>query len=551
MGPSECVGGLRVVVPRRCGLLVAPFAWLVRRGGYLRLGHGSVRCQRRLGKILSRFTQVATDLAPIGEAMLSDPSRAGNGMTLTARLCLALSAGAVFVAALLGLLGADRAAQAQREAAEVSERRFAEQLAERAAPMLERGDLLRLSMLATAGRDLHAARVILLERTGRVVLDTDLVLGDRQLNLLAQTGSFQRVLGDGDTAVRETLVPVRFGGEVLGELRLHTEPYAQAMAFDLGLFGLVLLGGLTLVAVSGLLCHHWASRVRGVTDAMVQLASGHRTGQLPRESGRELFELGQALQELEKGVQDGLHRVVEEFVEMALQVVDGLERRNLVPPGHGTRTARYAMMLADRLDLIPADRRDVELACRLSDIGRAWIRPGLLLQAEFDAADTEVVRQHPVLGAEHLDCLPGLRRIAEVVRHQGERHDGCGLPLGLRNERIPLGSRMLAIASAFDLLTTCGDPSPLSVEDALLQMAEDRGEVYDPWMFDLFAERMRSEPAAEVEDMEPADRSVMILPPGSLPSRVPDPADREGGLDYALGAELEIMLDELPPEERA
>ena len=86
MGPSECVGGLRVVVPRRCGLLVAPFAWLVRRGGYLRLGHGSVRCQRRLGKILSRFTQVATDLAPIGEAMLSDPSRAGNGMTLTARL---------------------------------------------------------------------------------------------------------------------------------------------------------------------------------------------------------------------------------------------------------------------------------------------------------------------------------------------------------------------------------------------------------------------------------------------------------------------------------
>lgn len=483
--------------------------------------------------------------------MLSDPSRAGSGMTLTARLCLALSVGAVFVAAMLGLLGADRNAEAQREAAEASERRFADQLAERAAPMLERRDLLRLSMLATAGRDLHAARVIVLDRTGRVVLDTDLVLGDRQLNLLAQSGSFQRVLGDGETAVRETLVPIRFGGEVLGELRLHTEPSSQAMAFDFGLFGLVLLGGLTLVAVAGLLGHHWASRVRGVTDAIVQLASGQRTVQTLDVAGRELTDLGQALQELEKGVQDGLHRVVDEFVEMALQIVDGLERRNLVPVGHGTRTARYAMMLADRLDLIPADRRDIELACRLANLGRAWIRPSLLLQRELDETETDVVRRHPMLGADHLDCLPGLRRIAEIVRHQGERHDGCGLPDSLRNDRIPLGSRLLAIASAFDLLTTCGDPSPLSQEDAIAQMAQDRGEVYDPWLLDLFAERIRSEPSPEPDEDEAVDRSVMILPPGSLPLRTKESADREDGLDYALGAELEIMLDELPPEERA
>lgn len=484
--------------------------------------------------------------------MLSDPSRAKIGSTLTARLCLLLTAGALFVAVLIGLLGADRADEAKRQENAAAELHFAHQLAERAAPMLERRDLLRLSMLATAARDLHAARVIVLERGGRVALDTDLALGDKQLNLLAQAGAFQRVIGEEPNLLRETLVPVRFGGEVLGEVRLHTEAHPAPTAFDAGLFGLVLLGGLTLVAAAGLLGHHWASRVRSVTDAMVQLASGQRTAQSPEVTGRELTELGFALQELEKGVQEGLTRVVDEFVELCLQVVDGLERRNLVPTGHGQRTARYALWLADRLELLAPDRRDLELACRLSDLGRAWIRPGLLQQPELDAAEAETVRSHPLLAADHLDCLPALRRVAQIVRHQGERHDGCGLPDGLRNERIPLGSRMLAIASTFDLLTTCGDPSPLSIEQALARMAEDRGEVYDPWLFDLFAERVRAEPVAEAASVEeePGDRAVMILPTGSLPTRAPSASEREEDLDYALGAELEIMLDDLPPEER-
>lgn len=484
--------------------------------------------------------------------MLSDPSRPRSGSSLTARLCLILTAGALFVAVLIGLLGADRAMEAKRREAARAELHFAQQLAERAAPMLDRRDLLRLSMLATAARDLHAARVLVLEKTGRVALDTDLALGDKQLNLLAQAGAFQRIVGEEPDTLRETLVPVRFGGEVVGEVRLHTAARATPMAFDVGLFGLVLLGGLTLVAAAGLFGHHWASRVRSVTDAMVQLASGQRTAHAPEVTGRELSELGLALHELEKGVQEGLTRVVDEFVELCLQVVDGLERRHLVPTGHGRRTAKYAAMLADRLELLAADRRDLELACRLADLGRAWIRPGLLQQQELGADDADVVRGHPMLAADHLDCLPALRRVAQIVRHQGERHDGCGLPDGLRNERIPLGSRILAIASAFDLLTTCGDPSPLPLEQALLRMAEDRGEVYDPWLFDLFAERMRDE--AQVEstegDEDEIDRAVMILPPGSLPARTPAATEREEELDYALGAELEIMLDDLPPEER-
>jgi HD domain len=467
--------------------------------------------------------------------------------SLPARLCAALAVGAVFVAALLGLLGADRKTESLRREAADLDLRFAQQFADRAAPLLDRGDLLRLSMLATAGRDLHGARVLVLERSGRVVLDTGLVLGDRSLSLLAHSGVIQRMVerDGGDGAVRETIAPVRFGGEVMGEVRLQQDPTVGAVAFDLGLFGLVLLGGSTLVAVAWLLAQHWSSRIRSATSAIAQIASGQPTEEQQPSADREIHELGLALSELERGVHDGLHRVVEPFLDVAMQVVEGLERRGLVPEGRGLRTSRYATLLADRLDLQPLDRRDLDLACRLADFGRAWIRPSLLQKKTMSVDEQQLVRSHPALAAERLECLPGLRDVAQIVRCQAERYDGGG-PTGLRGERIPIASRILAIAGAFDLWTTCGDPSPLGREAALRRMAEDRGEAYDPWLLDLFAEVVRAMPKEPTTE-QGEDKAVMILPAGGLPAA----PEREEGLDYALGAELDVMLEELPPEDKA
>ena len=469
--------------------------------------------------------------------------------TLSARLSVALAVGSCFVAVMVGLLGADRAnARRAAESAE-SDLRFAQQVAERAAPLLERGDLLRLSMLATAARDLSGARVLVLDPSARVVLDTDLVLGDRLLSLLASAGAFQRTTEreDGGGSLRESIAPVRFGGEPMGEVRLQTDPSRDLVAFDAGLFGLVLLGGATLVAVAWIVSQHWSVRIRAATSAIAQITSGQPTTAYVPAAERELDELSVALVELEKGVHDGLHRVLESFVETSLQVVNGLERRGLVPDGHGQRTTRYAMLLADRLSLVPMDRRDLDLACRLSDLGRAWIRPSLLQKKSLNADEQAIVEGHPAFAAERLDCLPGLRPVAAIIRHQRERHDGSGKPEGLRGDRIPLGARILAIAKAFDLWTTCGDPSPLSREAALRRMAEDRGEAFDPWLFDLFAAAVREAPA---DEQAPEDaKSVMILPAGGLPTK--SASERDEGLDYGLGAELEVMLDELPPEDRA
>lgn len=468
-----------------------------------------------------------------------------RGWSLTLRLTVALSAGAFFVAVLLGFLGADREERRAGLSAQAHEQALAVALAERAAPLLERNDLMRLSVLAAVARDQSGGRLLLLDRSGRVVLDTALVMGERQLGLLVTGAPFQRTQERGDgVVVRESLAPVRFGGESIGEVRLQREVERPAAAFDFTWFGLVLLSCLTLVATAAIMGYHWTSRVRSATDALFRMSAGEVAGVHGDAVEGELHDLGLALREMERGVQDGLQRVGEGYAAMALRVVEGLERAGLVPVGHGERTAQYAVRIADRLKLLPADRSELELAARLIDLGKSAVRPSILRkQGELTELESQSLRHHPVRAAEQLDTVPALRRVAHLVKHQLERYDGTGSPDGLRGDRIPLGSRILAIASAFDLLLSCGTERPLDWEQALTQLERAGGTVFDPWLLGLFVEEVRSAPPAA------ADRPVMIVPPGSLPWQAAVAADDDADGTDVVCDDLEVMSDDTRGED--
>src|SRR5436190_22114465 len=147
--------------------------------------------------------------------MVPRSERRTRGWPLTQRLVVALSVGALLVALGLGFVGADREAQNHEATAAATERTLALSLAERSGPMLDRGDVMRLSVLAAVVRDQSAGRALVMDRNGRVVIDTALVQDDKQLGLLATSGPFQRTVTRSDeVSVRESLAPIRFGGEV-------------------------------------------------------------------------------------------------------------------------------------------------------------------------------------------------------------------------------------------------------------------------------------------------------------------------------------------------
>ncbi len=425
------------------------------------------------------------------------------------------------------------------------------ELAARIAPHLESGDDLRMAVVATAAADVGAGRVQVIDRSGLVRFDSRVVDGGKIVPLLGSTGANFRTL-DGGTEV-ETIQPCRVGRRLLGEVRIRGVAPAGS-GFAWGLFGLVFLTSLSLVSLAVALCHHWFASVREVADVARELARGEIQARCRTDAAGVVGDLQRAVIEVGDVMRLGVGGAKESVVALGLELVDQVERRDHTPPGHGQRTARYAAMLAENLALLEDDRRDLDLAARLHDLGKVAIRPNVLAKVGvLSAPERESLRQHPDRGASFLSGVPALQRVAQIVRHHHEKYSGSGYPDGLRGERIPLGARILAIADAYDVLTTRGiQGEALGWQAALDRLREDRGEHFDPWLFDLFEELIRRSPTPE-----DSSRAVVLAPVGVAAYKAGEPTElqreleasqaEEDDLFSSTGSELEVLGNDDEP----
>jgi putative nucleotidyltransferase with HDIG domain len=148
---------------------------------------------------------------------------------------------------------------------------------------------------------------------------------------------------------------------------------------------------------------------------------------------------------------------------------------------HGLNVGKLAERMARALGLADAYATRVRRAAELHDIGKLAVpravldKPGALTLAE-----RRVMERHPTVGAAILQ-LAGLRREARWIRHHHERMDGRGYPDGLVAYEIPLPSRIILVADAFDALTSDRPyRSAQSSDDALTELAAHSGSQFDP-----------------------------------------------------------------------
>ena len=143
---------------------------------------------------------------------------------------------------------------------------------------------------------------------------------------------------------------------------------------------------------------------------------------------------------------------------------------------------RLAVEIVRQLGLDARDQALADMCARVRDVGMLGLPDAVVLATgPLSPQDWELVNRHPALGAELLEGLPGLREMAEVVRAHHERWDGEGYPDGLRGERIPLLSRVIAAADAFVAIATDRPYRKSSgAEAALEQLCQERGTQFDP-----------------------------------------------------------------------
>jgi diguanylate cyclase (GGDEF)-like protein/putative nucleotidyltransferase with HDIG domain len=156
--------------------------------------------------------------------------------------------------------------------------------------------------------------------------------------------------------------------------------------------------------------------------------------------------------------------------------------------GHSQRVANYVTILANEISLDKAHIEVLQEAALLHDIGKLGIPENILTKAgRLTDEEFEIIKKHVEMSITIIKHLPTLNHVIPAVIGHHERWDGKGYPRGLKGENIPFSARCLAIADAFDALTS-NRPyrAGLTINSALAEIKNNLGTQFDPAMANLF-----------------------------------------------------------------
>jgi diguanylate cyclase (GGDEF)-like protein/putative nucleotidyltransferase with HDIG domain len=189
--------------------------------------------------------------------------------------------------------------------------------------------------------------------------------------------------------------------------------------------------------------------------------------------------------------------VVETVTSLALAI----DAKDHYTQGHSQKVSSYAVLIAKTLGLSEAEIEEIRLAGLLHDIGKVGIPETILNKSgPLDASEWETMKTHTELGAKILEPLQAMNRIRLMVRHHHEFYDGTGYPDRLDGKQIPYGARVIAIADAYDTITSERTyKKARTSEDAFSELERCAANQFDPEIVHVFIEAMRRTPHAGVE----------------------------------------------------
>jgi response regulator RpfG family c-di-GMP phosphodiesterase len=187
-----------------------------------------------------------------------------------------------------------------------------------------------------------------------------------------------------------------------------------------------------------------------------------------------------------------------DFLEV---LADTVESQCEFMRGHARRTAYYAGLLGDRLGLSARDQEQIRISGFLHDIGKIGVPTDLLMRpATLSAKERRLIERHPEIGARLVEPLGIATEISAVIRHHHEWWDGRGYPDGLYGEQIPLVARIVAMADAYDGMSSSRPYRPaLSPEEVRGEFRRGAGAQFDPALVKEFLLALESgDPALQI-----------------------------------------------------
>ncbi len=197
-------------------------------------------------------------------------------------------------------------------------------------------------------------------------------------------------------------------------------------------------------------------------------------------AGLPLFVVRQSFKvanDLQRQTRDALHALV--------RVVDERDHHTF---DHSDRVSNYARMIAEALDLPQEEIEVIAPAALLHDLGKVGMADDILFNPKIlNPEERKDAQRHAQVGAMLLSKFPLFDKGAVLVKHHHERYDGTGYPDGMKGDEIPVGSRIISVADAYQAMT---EERPyrraLSRDEAIAQLIQGSGSQFDPQVVQAF-----------------------------------------------------------------
>lgn len=189
----------------------------------------------------------------------------------------------------------------------------------------------------------------------------------------------------------------------------------------------------------------------------------------------------------------GLESLYLDLMKAMTQVV---EARDPYSQGHSENVTRYSVAIASEMALPPGKVRAIKLAAMVHDVGYAAISPSIFKVTEpLSTIERALIKTHPVLAGEMMKKIPRLADVATIILHHHERFGGSGYAGGLKGEEIPLGSRILSVADAFDAMTSKkAYREAFPAAEAVIELRRGSGSQFDPEIVRIFCQLLEENP---------------------------------------------------------
>jgi len=321
----------------------------------------------------------------------------------------------------------------------------------------------------------------------------------------------------------EFRTPIVFAGREIGQFHLGIDAAALTTAQAAARRKVAAMAVIILILSVAATCYIariFTRPIKRLKDGVLLLKAGGNLEPIAVTQRDELGELTSNFNEMACVIltqQDKLAeyaRGLEESYFATVQILaTSIDARDDYTMQHSTRVAALALLLAAEMGLGAEEQRELEVAALVHDLGKIRIPDHVLKKAAtLDDDEYHRVKRHPRDGADILGYSPALRRFIPAVLHHHEWYNGQGYPDGLEGEAIPLFAAIIALADAYDAMTSSRPyRAGLTAEFALGEIIRCRGTQFDPCLTDCFVA------AVQRININPPTLTVLELPDYKVP----------------------------------